>query len=50
MASRVLFPGPPTKTGELSKAICRTVELALSYFTVDDLLYKQLLFSSMIFH
>ena len=44
MASRGLFPGAPSKTGELSKTNSRSVEQALSYFTVE------LWFSAMIFH
>ena len=44
MASRGLFPGAPSKAGELSKTNIRSVEQALSYFTVE------LWFSAMIFH
>ena len=44
VASRGLFPGAPSKTGELSKTNSRSVEQALSYFTVE------LWFSAMIFH
>ena len=44
MASRGLFPGAPSKTGELSKTNSRSVEQALSYFTVESW------FSAMIFH
>ena len=50
MTSRGLFPGATSKTGELSKSNSSSVEKALSYFTVDDLLKKELLFSSMIFY
>ena len=44
VASRGLFPGVPSKAGELSKTNSRSVEQALSYFTVE------LWFSAMIFH
>ena len=50
VASRGLFPGVPSKAGELSKTNSRSVEQALSYFTVDDLLKQELWFSAMIFH
>ena len=50
MASRGPFPGAPSKAGELSKTNSRSVEQALSYFTVDDLLKQELWFSAMIFH
>ena len=43
VSSRGLFPGYPSKTGELSKTNSRSVEQTLSYFTVDDLLITFLL-------
>ena len=40
----------PSKTGELSKTNSRTAEQALRYFTVDDHLKQELLFSSTILY
>ena len=37
MASRVLFSGAPSKTGELSKTNILSVEQASSYCTVNGL-------------
>ena len=44
------FSGSLSKTGELSKTNTRFVEQAISYFTVNDILKQELLFSSMIFY
>ena len=44
-----IFPGAPSKTGELSKTNSCSVEEAISYFAVNGLLKQKLYFSSMIF-
>ena len=46
----VFFSGAPSKTDELSKTNSRSVEQAISYFTLNDLLKQELLFSSMLFY
>ena len=50
MASYGLFPGASSKTDELSKTNCCSVEQAISYFTVNSLLKQESLFSSIIFY
>ena len=50
MASRGLFLGAPSKASALSKTNSRSVEQALSYFTVDNILKQELWFSAMRFH
>ena len=41
-----MFPGAPSKTGELSKTNSCSVEEAISCFTVNGLLKQESLFSS----